>query len=602
MTTGGGGGAPRAARLPIEQRERLHAEQVRLLYGNLPTGLFATVAIAAILGYVQWSVVDHPVLIGWVAAIFVITLGRYLLVLGYEHVCPSAAEARRWGRWFTLGTALSGAAWGSAGLLLFSDDLAHQVFVIFALAGMTAGAVVAFSALLHVALIFLIPVLGPLTVRLLIEGNTINMAMGLMAALFTVLMIATTRRMYETTRDSLLLRFENADLISVLGREKEAVEKLNTELLREIAVRARIEDGLRDSEARVRAVVENVLDGIITLDEHGRLDSLNPAAERLFGYASREIVGQPFTLLLPPAEREEYQDYIQQFVRTRKGKTVGFGLEIVGQRKDGGTFPMELGLSDMWFHRQRRVVGIVRDITERKKVERMKSQFIASVNHELRTPLTSVLGALGLLAEGVAGELSAKGKSLLAIASNNIERLVCLISDILDLDEIQAGKIRLDFRPLDLSALVERAVQANGAHAAALGVKLTLRELLPGVRVYGDPDRLMQVMNHLLANATRSAPANSAVEVLVKRRGARIRVSIVDQGPAVPEAQRDRVFQSFAQLETSARGSAVGLSIARAMVEKHAGRIGFDTPAAGGAHFYFDLPEWHDDASVVNAR
>lgn len=601
MTTVGGD-APRAGRLPSEQRERLHAEQVRLLYGNLPTGLFGSVAIAAILGYVQWPVVDHPVLVAWVAAIFIISLGRYLLILAYEHACPPPSEARRWGQWFTLGTALSGAAWGSAGILLFSDDLAHQIFVIFALAGMSAGAVVAFSALLHVALVFLVPVLGPLTVRLLLEGNTIDMAMGLMATLFTFLVISTTRRMYQTTRDSLLLRFENADLVSVLAREKEAVEKLNTELLREIAVRARIEDGLRDSEARVRSVVENVLDGIVTLDEHGRLESLNPAAEQLFGYASSEIVGQQFTLLLPPAEREEYQDYIQQFVRMRRGKTVGFGLEIVGQRKDGTTFPMELGLSDMWFHRQRRVIGIVRDITERKKVERMKSQFVASVNHELRTPLTSVLGALGLLAEGVAGELSGKGKALLAIATNNIERLVALISDILDLDEIQAGKIRLDFRPLELSALVERAVQANGAYAASLGVRLALREILPGAQVYGDPDRLMQVMNHLFANAARSAPASSTVEVSVTRRGGRVRVSILDQGPPVPEGQRDRVFQSFAQLETSARGSGVGLSIARAMVEKHAGRIGFETPAAGGAYFYFDLPEWHDQVSVVNTR
>ncbi len=603
MTAGVGGvGRRAAASSPGALQQRLHAEQVRLLYANMPMALFATVGIAAVLGYVQWPVVPHAVLVAWLAVIFVISLGRYVLVLAYEHACPPSADARRWGRWFAIGTALSGSAWGAAGIVLFSQDAAHQLFIIFALAGMTAGAVVAFSALMHVALVFLVPVLGPLIVRLFTEGTTINMAMGIMATLFALLVISSARRMYLATRDSLLLRFENADLVSVLAREKEAVEKLNTELLQEIAVRARIEDGLRDSEARVRAVVENVLDGIITLDEQGRLESLNPAAEQLFGYASRETVGEHFTLLLPPTEREEYRDYIQQFMRLRRGKTLGFGLEIVGQRKDGATFPMELGLSDMWFQRQRRVIGIVRDISERKQVERMKSQFIASVNHELRTPLTSVLGSLGLLAEGVAGELSAKGKSLLAIATNNIERLVALISDILELDEIQAGKIRLDFRPLELSALVERAVAANGYYAASLGVKLVLRERLPGARIYGDPDRLIQAMNHLFVNSVRSAPANSTVEVRMTRRSEVIRVSVIDQGPAVPKAQRDRVFQSFAQLDTSARGSGVGLSIARAMVEKHAGRIGLETPVAGGAHFYFDLPEWHDHASVANTQ
>lgn len=598
MTAGAGG----STSLTDAVQERLYAEQVRLLYANLPMGLLATVLNAAILVYVQWSVVPHGTLVPWFATIFAISLGRYLLGFAYEHVSPGVSGSRRWGRWFTVGTALSGAAWGSAGLLLFSDEIAHQVFVIFVLAGMSAGAVVAFSALFHVALIFLVPVLIPLTARLLLEGSSINGAMGFMAALFTMLMIVTTRRIYVTTRDSLLLRFENADLVSVLAREKEAVDKLNTELLQEIAVRARIEDGLRDSEARVRAVVDNVLDGIITLDEHGRLESLNPAAERLFGYSSRETVGAHFTLLLPPAERAEYQDYIQQFVRLRRGKTIGFGLEIAGQRKDGSTFPMELGLSDMWFHRQRRVVGIVRDISERKQVERMKSQFIASVNHELRTPLTSVLGSLGLLAEGVAGELSPRGKSLLAIATNNIERLVALISDILDLDEIQAGKIQLDFRPLELAAVVERAVGVSGAYAASRGVKLVLREAARGARVHGDAERLLQAMNHLFANSVRSAPANSTVEVSVRRHKGAIRVSVIDQGPVVPQAQRERVFQSFASMEESERGSGVGLSIARAMVEKHGGRIGLETPATGGAHFYFDLPEWHDQPSAVYSQ
>jgi PAS domain S-box-containing protein len=472
------------------------------------------------------------------------------------------------------------------------------VFMIFILAGMTAGAVVSFSAVWKIGLIFVLFTLTPLSVRLFAEGRDMHLAMGAMSLLFMVLMVVISRRMYQTTLTSLQLRFENSDLVAVLAREKEATEDLNRELRHEIGERVRIEAGLRESEAHIRAVIDNVPDGIITLNEQGRLESVNPAAMRIFGYSRDEMTGSHLKTLMPESVRHEYDDYIKQHIKASTGKMVGFGLEITGQRKDGSRFPMELGISNMWLDSRRLFIGIVRDISERREVGRMKNQFMSSVSHELRTPLTSVLGSLGLLAEGVGGDLSESGKALLNIARNNVARLARLISDILDIDDILSGRLKLDFRATGLAALVERAVDDNRALASAAGVNLVLRNDTTPASVYADAERLVQSLGHLLSNALKFSPRGTTVEVSVVRHKTGIRVAVTDQGPGIPDAFRDRLFQPFSQAESADSGirggAGLGLSIAKAIIQQHAGTIGYESIPGRGACFFFDLPELHN--------
>jgi len=576
----------------------IHAEQVKLLYANLPGGLLAGLLNALLLLSVQWDVLAHPVLWGWFGAIAVISMFRYLLVRWYRRGPATTAGAPRQEAWFALGTALSGITWGSAGVFLFPHELANQVFVVFVLAGMTAGAVVSYSSLVRVALYFIVPALLPLTVRLFIVGQHMQFAMGMMSLLFMVLMLATARRMYDTTRNSLGLRFENSDLVAVLAREKAATEDLNRELKREIGERVRIEEGLRESEARIRAVVDNVLDGIITTDAHGVLESLNPAAERIFGYTAADMAGRHFSALMPESERDEYEDYVENYLGARKGKMLGFGLEISGQRSDGSVFPMELGISEMMLNKRRMLIGIVRDITERRKIEHMKNQFISAMSHELRTPLTALIGSLSLLAEGVAGDLSARGKSLLDIARNNTGRLARLVGNILDIDEIQSKNVKLDLQHLNLADLVAQSVEDNRNLAAASGIRLMLESGLTDAPVYGDGVRLTHVVDHLISNAMKFSPHAGVIEIGVEEAGPNIRVSVTDHGPGIPQDLRERIFQTFARTEffdaTSHGGAGIGLSIARALVEAHGGSIGFDTVPGVATRFYFDLPQWHD--------
>lgn len=585
---------------------RLYAEQVKLLYRNLPVGLIAAIINAVILLFSQWSVVEHRALVLWFGSIALITLLRCVMFVHWRFSEITIRNAPIWGFRFAVGTAVSGLAWGSAGVFLFPADLAHQIFVIFVLAGMTAGAIASFSALLKVAVLFLLPALMPLTLRLLFEGQDMHMAMGAMSLVFMGLMLVTARRVYETTLESLRLRFENTDLLEVLAKEKEATETLNVDLKREIFERRRIEQGLRESESRVRAVVDHVLDGIITINDDGIMESVNPAAERIFGYTADKMIGQHFTRLVPEADRAEYQDYLKKHLMVSRGRPIGFGLEITGQLQDGSTFPMELGLSHMWIDGRYIFIGIIRDITERKNIEQMKDRFVSVVSHELRTPLTSALGSLGLFAEGVAGELSEKGQNLLTIARTNMERLVRLINDILGMNDVQSGKLQLRQAPIEIAALLERSIQFDQMQAANSGVSITLKCETPDLWVYADYNRLFHAVNHLISNAVKFSPRKGSVEIAVTEHTNMVRVSVTDHGSGIPVANRDKIFLPFADTELNERsslcGAGLGLSIAKAIVEKHGGRIDFTTELNVGTCFYFDLPIWQERIDVETKR
>ncbi len=592
--------APSTIMTAPERDARIRAEQIKLLYANLPGGLLAGLLSGALLLSVQWHVIRHAVLWSWFGVLTLISLSRYLLALRYRRRVVGPDRVARWESGIAYGTLLSGFTWGSAGMLLLPDQIPNQVFVVLVLAGMTAGAVVSYAPLARVALYFIAPALLPLTARLFYFGQSLQFAMGMLSFLFMVMMLATAWRLYEATLGSLRLRFENSDLAAVLAREKAATEDLNLDLKREIGERARVEEGLRESEARMRAIVDNVLDGIITMDEHGTLESMNAAAERIFGSAAADMAGKHFSMLLPEPERDEYEGYVEGYLDSGKRRMLGFGLEITGLRRDGSIFPMELAVSDMVLGRRRMLIGIVRDITERKRMERMKSRFISAVSHELRTPLAALVGSLGLLAEGVGGDVSAPGRSLLAIARNNTARLARLVGDIIDMDDIQSGVMKLDLHHLNLADLVARAVEEGRSLAAASGVVLVLEPGLGEAPIYADGTRLIHVIDHLISNAVRFSPRAGVVEVRVEAADANVRVSVTDHGPGVPDGLRDRLFQPFARTEepvaAPADGAGLGLNIARAIVEAHGGSVGFDTISGVATRFYFDLPQWHDSA------
>lgn len=351
---------------------------------------------------------------------------------------------------------------------------------------------------------------------------------------------------------------------------------------------------LSDLSVRQQAIFDAATDGMITHDPHGIIESLNPAATRLYGYEPEELIGQHIGLLFEhPPERAALEKFLAKLAADPKGRAAGV-QEFGAQARDGRTFDVDVATSPVSLGDGLHFVAVIRDVTERKRVERMKTEFVSTVSHELRTPLTSIAGSLGLLAGGVAGTLPERAEKLIAIAHSNSQRLVRLINDILDIEKIESGKVSFDIKPVPLRPLVEQAIQANLAYAAEYGVSLKLEAAGGNPTVLGDSDRLMQVLTNLLSNASKFSPAGSEVVTKIVAGDSRHRITVIDHGSGIPEEFRERMFSKFAQADASDTrqkgGTGLGLNIVKQIVERLGGTVSFDSEDGNGTAFHIDLP------------
>ena len=241
-----------------------------------------------------------------------------------------------------------------------------------------------------------------------------------------------------------------------------------------------------------------------------------------------------------------------------------------------------------------RVIGVNMDITERKELDRIKSEFIATVSHELRTPLTSIRGSLGLVSGGAAGVLPEQAARLIDVAYRNTDRLTRIVNDILDAEKLGCGQMSLELTRQSLAALVEQAVEENHGYSRSHQVRFVILAPLPQVMVMADANRILQVLANFLSNAAKFSPAEATVDIGMAVDGTNVRVSVTDHGPGVPAAFRDRIFERFSQADTSDSrrkgGTGLGLTIAKALIERMQGTIGYTTHAGFGTTFFFDLP------------
>jgi signal transduction histidine kinase/DNA-binding response OmpR family regulator len=268
--------------------------------------------------------------------------------------------------------------------------------------------------------------------------------------------------------------------------------------------------------------------------------------------------------------------------------------EVEALHKDGHRVPVDLGISEMRIGPRRMFIGVVRDISERMEVERLKAGFVSTVSHELRTPLTSISGSLGLLAGGIAGELPPKATRLIDIAKLNSERLVRLINDILDLEKAESGRLEFRLEPHRVKQIVLHAIDLNRAYAQGFGVSIELDPRSDEASVLVDRDRLVQVLTNLLSNAAKFSPSGGAITVQISNENDGVCIAVTDQGPGIPEEFQTRIFQKFAQADSSDSrakgGTGLGLSIAKTIVERLGGSIDFESPAGKGATFKIHLP------------
>jgi len=336
--------------------------------------------------------------------------------------------------------------------------------------------------------------------------------------------------------------------------------------------------------------------GMLVVDREGKIVLANAEIERQFGYARDELIGQPVDMLLPVGLRRQHAAHRNAFNRRPQTRKVESRGDLSALRKDGTEFRAEISLNPIEVDGSLLVLGVVVDLSERRRIERLKAEFVATVSHEMRTPLTSIAGALGLLAGNAAGRLPASARRLLAIAHKNSQRLVRLLNDILDIEKMESGKVVFDFKRVEVRSLAEQAIEANRAVAEGFGVRIRLAPASPAIDVHADANRLVQALTNLLSNAIKFSPPGGEVIVAVEARNENARISVRDHGPGVPDQFKPHIFEKFAQADaTDARqkqGCGLGLSIVKQIVDRLDGEVGFDDAPGGGANFYIDLPNW----------
>jgi PAS domain S-box-containing protein len=401
---------------------------------------------------------------------------------------------------------------------------------------------------------------------------------------------------------------EVAGLARSLGHMLSRLEESHRELETRVADRTRDLKAkgqeLRLQASRLSAVLENIVDGIVTIDSGGTMLSVNPAAERLFGWRAEDMVGRNVSMLMPEPHRSAHEGYIARYLATGESRVVGVGRQLFGQRSDGRLFPFELSVSVIRSERPI-FISVVRDISDRlaaqeamrkaketaEAANEAKSDFMATITHELRTPMNGALGMLDLL---LRGELSPEQRRKAEIAHRSARSLLTLINDILDFSKLEAGGVVLEDADFELEPLVAEAMDVLEpmAQEKGLALEMTLAPELPAW-LKGDRARLLQVLLNLAFNAIKFTDAGH-VTIRVSRLGQSVRFEVEDSGSGIAPGDLQRLFTRFTQLEGSYTrkhgGTGLGLVISRRLVTAMGGEIGVSSEPGSGSNFWFTIP------------
>jgi len=380
-------------------------------------------------------------------------------------------------------------------------------------------------------------------------------------------------------------------MIKQVNKYQDDLQYLNNNLEKKVLERTRT---LKLNEEHQRTILESIADAIITIDNNGLIISFNWAAEKIFNYNECEVVGHSISILLPEEKRLDHETYMKN-KDVYEPEIIDHLRDLHGQRKDGEIFPIELKVMPMTWGNKKEYVGVLRDMTERKRIDRMKTEFISTVSHELRTPLTSIVGAVELIKATIPENMSEHINKLVKIIDNNSQRLLLLINDILNIQKIESEQMDFEFKCISVVSFVEQALEDNVGYAEQYGVKFRFLPAEVKLYVFADKHRLMQVMVNLLSNAAKFSNKPSVVEVSISRHKKNlVRISVTNKGSLIPDEFKQKIFEKFTQLDSSDTrekgGTGLGLSIAKSIIKKHCGDIGF-VSQNGITAFYFYLPE-----------
>lgn len=544
----------------------IEGARLQFVLRGQPASLVSTTLLALATLLVMWPSTPHTILLTWIMAFIAITAARAILWKATRTALFERQSTAFWRFLFIAGCGLAGASWGAANLLFESSTTPREVFMTVVTAGCVAGAVTALASDRWAAFAFVIPCLVPFALKHLLLNNTLDLAVGLLVFMFLFMIGGSVNRFHQQLT---LMMQSQVDL----QQSRQSVIALNERMQ------------LATSAAKVGIYEWNLITQKIDWDAQVfELWDIDPAN----GPPTYEV----WRSRIHPLDVAPTEAHFEEVFRRHNE----FDLEFRVVALDGAVRDIR---SRGFLQRNAdgnaiKMVGLVVDVTELRRLDRMKREFVSVISHELRTPLTSIRGALGLLSNAGENLSSAKAAQLMELANRNAERLALLIDDILDMEKIESGKLRFELANHNLNDLLAQALTANTSYAERLGVELILKPANELITVHVDSHRLLQVMNNLLSNAAKFSSKGQHVEIEAIKHAGNVRVSVRDHGPGIAEEFQSKLFGKFCQGDSSDSrhkgGSGLGLVISKALIEAMQGSIGFSTARNEGTTFYFDLP------------
>lgn len=347
--------------------------------------------------------------------------------------------------------------------------------------------------------------------------------------------------------------------------------------------------GWRLELARHRAVMKSALGSSLFLDTSLHVTAVGKPLAAIFAMPCDTMIGQPIERFISDG-RHTFEEMAS---RPDISGHPHYVKRLAGQRPDGTKFEIEItavplyGTVAGWF-------VVITGVDETLRLERMKSDFVATVSHELRTPLSSIAGALGLVEAGYTGPLSDDTAEMVGVALNNTKRLIVLINDLLDIERIESGKLHFDLKTHSLGVIVQTAIDDIRPFADEHGIRIDSAVDTGDDHVCVDGNRALQVFNNLLSNAIKFSPRDGTIRIQIQAGPIYHKVNVLDNGPGIPEKFRSRLYEKFAQADGSSSrrvsGTGLGLAICREIVGRLDGKLRFAPNPEGGSIFTVELP------------
>lgn len=391
-------------------------------------------------------------------------------------------------------------------------------------------------------------------------------------------------------------------------RDKEGALLAFGKVTRDLTLKKKAEDDLRESEERKSATLEAALDCVVTLDSQGKILEVNQAAEKTFGWKREQVIGREMAnIIIPEKLREAHRAGLKHFLATGIGPALRQRIELSALRSDGSEFPIELSILDLNVNGKVLFTGFLRDITTQKKAEEIlknsikaRDEFLTIASHELKTPLTALKLQLQLSQMQLKKRTKTTGKKRtrpvtlersLSLSIKQVDSLTGLVEELLDVGMIQTGRLSLHLGEMKLSDLVREVVSLFSPKLAMIKCSPET-ELEDGIVGNWDAHRIEQVLVNLIGNIIKYAPG-SRVKISTKRENDKVVLMVEDDGPGIPEEKQKQIFERF-ERATSANyvsGLGLGLFVVKHIVESHHGTVQLHSSLGRGSRFTISLPE-----------